>query len=92
MNEPRLTARVRLNRPLSTVWAYLGNHQNLLEYSNGSLGRVSIDGADAKERNGVGTKRQCVTPNGKDRFVERIVYYKAPYAFAYSVGLNTWGL
>ncbi|MEL6545815.1 MAG: SRPBCC family protein [Myxococcota bacterium] len=92
-NAPRrVSAMARLNSPLKQVWRYLGVHQNLLEYSNGVLGKVTIDTTGAQGENGVGTKRQCETSDGSGKFVERIVYYKAPYAFAYSAVENTWGL
>lgn len=88
----RVTTKVRLTRPVAEVWAYLGNHQNLLEYSDGVLGKVTVDDSQADSPQGVGTARQCVTGDGKDRFVEKVVYYRAPYAFAYSAVENTWGL
>ncbi|MFN3200325.1 MAG: SRPBCC family protein [Bradymonadia bacterium] len=88
----RVTTVTRLNVPVKEAFAYLGNHQNLLEYSNGILGKVSVDGSGASEANGVGTKRVCETANGTDKFVETIVYFKAPYVFAYAATENTWGL
>ena len=88
----RVQVSARLDKPIEQVWAYLGNHQNLIEYSDGILGEVSVDDSAAAEPQGVGTQRKCVTSDGKDRFVEKIVYYKAPYAFAYSAVENTWGL
>ena len=88
----RVSTRARLATPVEQVWAYLGNHQNLLEYSDGVLGEVIVDDSDAVSPQGVGTRRQCITGDGKDKFVEQVVYYKAPFAFAYSATENTWGL
>lgn len=88
----RVSTQVRLERPVKEVWAYLGDHKNLLEYSDGVLGKVSVDGSLAEEVNGVGTRRRCETSDGKGQFVESIVYFKAPYAFAYSATENNWGL
>ena len=89
----RLIAVAELNASLEEVWAYISNHDNLLEYTNGVLGNVSIDRSQSQEHNGVGTMRQCeVNGERQDKFVERVVYFRAPYAFAYSAFENTWGL
>lgn len=87
----RVSVGAQLNAPLQEVWSYLTDHKNLKEYSNGVLGSVSID-ASAANAAGVGTKRQCVTADGSGRFLEEVVYVKAPHVFAYRVVENTWGL
>lgn len=86
----RAVTVARLDAPVAEVWAYLSNHENLPDYSGGTVQDVTIDRSAATERDGVGTRRTCVA--GKDRFVEEIVYFEAPYVFAYSVGANSWGL
>ena len=48
------------------------------------------DSSGAGGSDGVGVRRECAA--GQDRFVEEIVYFRAPYAFAYSAVENTWGL
>lgn len=84
------TAVARLSAPVDQVWAYLANHENLPEYSGGVVQAVTMDHSQAKEPNGVGTRRECEA--GKDQFKEEVVYFKAPYVFAYSAYENTWGL
>ncbi len=86
----RVSTSAQLKAPLEEVWAYLAQHENLLEYSVGVITDVKVDGSLAQSKNGVGTKRECEA--GKDRFVEEVVYFKAPYTFAYSARFNTWGL
>lgn len=86
----RALATARLDAPLEEVWAYVSNHDNLVEYTNGVLESADIDRTEADGGDGVGTRRTCAA--GDDRFVERIVYFRAPYVFAYSAVENTWGL
>ncbi|MEM9069777.1 MAG: SRPBCC family protein [Myxococcota bacterium] len=86
----RLLAVAELDAPIDEVWAYISDHDNLVEYTNGILQSADIDRSGAEEHNGVGTERECAA--GEDRFVERIVYFRAPRAFAYSAFENTWGL
>lgn len=86
----RFVVRARLDAPLDEVWAYVSNHDNLVEYSGGVLQSADIDRSGSNGTNGVGAKRTCSV--GKDRFVEEVVFYRAPYAFAYSAVQNTWGL
>lgn len=87
----RVRTRAQLDRPTDEVWAYLSNHDNLIEYSNGVLGDVKVDGTKA-DATGVGTMRTCTTADGTGRFVEKVVYVEPPRAFAYTVVENTWGL
>ncbi|MEM9190890.1 MAG: SRPBCC family protein [Myxococcota bacterium] len=86
----RLLAKAELDAPVEEVWTYISNHDNLVEYTNGVLTEATIDRAGASETNGVGTRRECQA--GDDRFVENIVYFRAPYVFAYQAVENTWGL
>lgn len=87
----RVHTETRLDASVSEVWDYISDHSNLLEYSNGALGDVSIDSSKADPR-GVGLRRVCETPDRSGRFVERVVHVDAPYAFAYVVEENTWGM
>ncbi|MEO0324288.1 MAG: SRPBCC family protein [Myxococcota bacterium] len=86
----RVVVRAKLDADVDTVWSYVSNHDNLVEYSNGVLTGADIDRSDSDGTNGVGAKRTCEA--GDDRFVERIVYFRAPYVFAYQAVENTWGL
>ncbi len=86
----QLVAKARLNAPIEEVWAYISNHDNLVEYSAGILASADIDRSGADEPNGVGTTRECSV--GEDRFIERVVFFEAPYAFAYSAFENSWGM
>ncbi|MEM6956820.1 MAG: SRPBCC family protein [Myxococcota bacterium] len=86
----RVVARARLNASIEEVWDYVSNHDNLVEYTNGILQSADIDRSGAGGSDGVGVRRECAA--GQDRFVEEIVYFRAPYAFAYSAVENTWGL
>ncbi|MEM7436106.1 MAG: SRPBCC family protein [Myxococcota bacterium] len=87
----RVSTRTRLDKSLAEVWEYLSDHNNLLEYSDGVLGNVTVDTTLA-DSDGVGVKRVCETADGSGRFVERVVYSEPPYAFAYVLSKNTWGL
>jgi|GEM_PF-3021910 len=87
----RATAVAYLNAPVDEVWDYVSNHDNLIEYGAGSgLKHVEVKRASSGG-NGVGCKRECLT-NENDRFVEEIVFFRAPHIFAYSAVENTWGL
>ncbi|MEM1414721.1 MAG: SRPBCC family protein [Myxococcota bacterium] len=86
----RVVARAELDADIDMVWAYLSNHDNLVEYSNGILSSADIDRSASNGSDGVGVRRTCEA--GEDRFVERVVHFQAPYVFAYTVAENTWGL
>jgi hypothetical protein len=86
----RFVVRARLNTPHDEVWAYLSNHDNLVEYSAGLLQSADVDRRGSNGTDGVGATRTCSV--GEDRFVEKVVFYRAPYTFAYSAVENTWGL
>jgi len=88
----RAKAVAHLKASPEEVWRYVSNHQNLAEYgATSGIKHASVDQSKAETPNGVGCKRVCLA-NEKDRFVEDIVYFKAPYAFAYSAVENTWGI
>lgn len=88
----RARAVARLDATPEEVWTYVANHENLVDYAaSAGIKHVEIDNSTAKAPNGVGCKRECLA-NESDRFVEEIVFYRAPYVFAYSALENTWGL
>ncbi|MEM9490140.1 MAG: SRPBCC family protein, partial [Myxococcota bacterium] len=88
----RARAVAQLDASVEEVWSYVSNHQNLVEYAGATgIKHASIDNSAAMVENGVGCKRECLA-NENDRFVEEIVYFRAPYVYAYSAYENTWGL
>ena len=88
----RAKAVARLDASVEDVWGYVSNHDNLVEYgASTGLKHAVIDNSNAEVAGGVGCKRECLA-NENDRFVEEVLYFRAPYVFAYSATENTWGL
>lgn len=85
----RASATIRLDAPPETVWAYLSDHENLVEYSGGVIQRVAVTYSDTTN-DGVGVRRECEA--GPDRFEEEVVFFEPGKGFAYSAVSNTWGL
>jgi uncharacterized protein YndB with AHSA1/START domain len=86
----RATATARLDAPIEEVWAYVSDHENLVEYAGAILQRVSVSYTADSLQTGVGVQRTCAA--GDDHFVEEVVFFKPGRGFAYSATENTWGL
>ncbi len=88
----RARAVARLDASAADVWAYVSDHDNLVEYGAGTgLTDAKIDNTAAESEGGVGCKRECFVKDG-GRFLEEVVYFRAPYIFAYSAVENNWGM